>query len=66
MTLLHLLPRLFGLTSLAILGASGYLLWSWIDLQDEVRTSLGEDPQNWRLWTAAALLAWALLGRFVV
>lgn len=65
MTLLHLLPRLFGLASLAVLAAGGWLVWSWFDLRDELHPTLG-DPQNWRLWLGLALLAWSVLGRFVV
>jgi pimeloyl-ACP methyl ester carboxylesterase len=57
-----------SLASLAILGAAGYLLWSWHEGY-WVLNAYGVGHQlhePWRLWTAAALLAWSLLGRFLV
>ncbi|MFC3077880.1 alpha/beta fold hydrolase [Phenylobacterium terrae] len=65
MTFLHLLQRLFALLSLAILAAGAWLVWSWIDLRDEIHPTLGESP-DWRLWLGLGLLAWSFLGRFVV
>lgn len=65
MTIIHLLQRLFGLLSLAILAAGAWLVWSWFDLRDEIHPTLGESP-DWRLWLGGGLLAWSFLGRFVV
>ena len=57
-----------SLASLAILGATGYLLWSWHDgywvLDAQGVAHQLHEP--WRLWTAVALLAWSLLGRFLM
>jgi pimeloyl-ACP methyl ester carboxylesterase len=51
-----------------VLGAGGYLLWSWYDgaliLNDA--GDLVRVREDWRLWTAIGLLAWSLLGRFLV
>lgn len=57
-----------SLVSLSILGAAGYLLWSWHE-GHWVPDAYGAGRQLhelWRLWTAVALLAWSLLGRVVV
>ncbi|CAN5488344.1 hypothetical protein BH10PSE3_BH10PSE3_04200 [soil metagenome] len=54
--------------SLAILCAAGYLLWSWHEgywLLDAYGVG-HQRHETWRLWTALALLAWSLLGRFVM
>jgi pimeloyl-ACP methyl ester carboxylesterase len=63
------IARFFAtLLSLAILGAAGYLLWSW-GQGDWVRGSDGElrlAREDWRLWAGLGLLAWSFLGRFVV
>lgn len=56
------------LLSLAVLGAAGYLLWSWYQgrwvvdaaaLPERVR-------EDWRLWTGLGLLAWSFLGRRIL
>ena len=68
MPLIVLTRLALSLASLAILGAAGYLLWSW----HEGYWVLGAHGvghqlhEPWRLWTAVGLLAWSLLGRFVV
>jgi pimeloyl-ACP methyl ester carboxylesterase len=54
--------------SLAVLGAVGWLAWSWwqgewLRNADGVLVRVRED---WRLWAAGALLAWSFLGRFLV
>lgn len=57
-----------SLASLAILGAAGYLLWSWREgywVLDAYGVS-HQLHEPWRLWTAGALLAWSLLGRFAM
>lgn len=67
MTILHVLQRVLALISLAVLGTAGYLIWSWWDQSPWLRAlDVREDPQATRLYIGAALLAWALLGRFVV
>jgi pimeloyl-ACP methyl ester carboxylesterase len=64
MTVFYLLQRLFALFSLAILAGGGYLVWSWWDVNHDDLTL--NDGQDWRLYTGAALLAWSLLGRFIL
>lgn len=68
MPLLSLIRFFFTLASLAILGAAGYLLWSWgqgewlIDragMAHRVR-------EDWRLWAGLGLAAWSFLGRFIL
>ncbi|MBI1684124.1 alpha/beta fold hydrolase [Caulobacter hibisci] len=57
-----------SLVSLAILGAAGYLLWSWHDgywVWDAYGVG-HQEHEPWRLWTALALLAWSMLGRLIV
>ncbi len=68
MPLLFILRLLFAVLSLAILGASGYLLWDWwrgelVQGDDGLLHRVRED---WRLWLALAPLAWSFLGRFIV
>ena len=56
------------LLSLAILGAAGYLLWSWYQ-GEWVRDTAGELVRlrdGWRLWTALGLLAWSFVGRLLL
>ena len=68
MPLIVLTRLALSLASLAILGAAGYLLWSWHEGY-WVLDAHGVDHQlhePWRLWTAVGLLAWSLLGRFVM
>jgi pimeloyl-ACP methyl ester carboxylesterase len=68
MPLIVLARLALSLASLAILGAAGYLLWSWHEGY-WVLDAYGVGHQlhePWRLWTAVGLLAWSLLGRFVV
>jgi pimeloyl-ACP methyl ester carboxylesterase len=64
----YILQIVFGALSLAILGTSGYLLWSWWDgetyrLADE---TLAVARDDWRLWTGLALLAFSFLGKFLI
>ncbi len=57
-----------SLASLAILGAAGYLPWSWHEgywALDAYGVS-HHLHEPWRLWTALGLLAWSFLGRFIV
>lgn len=63
-----LLLFLFNILSLAILGAAGWLGWSWYQGEtsadlDGVVTRVRND---WLLWSALALLAFSFLGRFLV
>lgn len=68
MPLIVLTRLALSLVSLAILGAAGYLLWSWHEgywVLDAY--GVGHQVQEpWRLWTAVGLLAWSMLGRLVV
>jgi pimeloyl-ACP methyl ester carboxylesterase len=54
--------------SLAILGAAGYLLWSWHEGYWVLDAhGVGhQEHEPWRLWTALTLLAWSMLGRLIV
>lgn len=69
MPLLFVLRLIFGLLSWAILGAAGYLMWSWwhgdvmVDADGLARRVRDED---WRLWVGAALLAWSFLGKWII
>lgn len=68
MPMFAVLRFLFLLVSLAILGTTGYLLWSWYD-GDVVRDADGyltRVREDWRLWTGVGLLAWSGLGRFIL
>lgn len=68
MPLLSVLRFAFTLLSLLILALAGWLIWSWLEGVTVVEEAgrVYEVRQDWRLWTAGALLAWSLLGRFVV
>jgi pimeloyl-ACP methyl ester carboxylesterase len=68
MPLFTLARLLFTLVSLAVLGASGYLIWSWFegDVVAAYDDALIREREDWRLWTGLALLAWSFLGRFIV
>jgi hypothetical protein len=68
MPLVAVIWFLLSLGSLAIWGGAAYLLWSYFDAE-WMRTTEGalvRDREEWRLWTGLGLLAWSLLGRFVV
>ncbi|MFN3816337.1 alpha/beta fold hydrolase [Brevundimonas sp.] len=60
-----LLLFLFNVLSLVILGASGWLGWSWYqgELIADPDGTVTRVREDWRLWTALALLAWSFLGR---
>ena len=64
MPLLGIVRFFTSLLSLAILGLSGYLLWSWYDgyLIRDASGVLYRERESWRLWTGLALLAWSFLG----
>ena len=69
MPLVALLKIVFGLLSLLVLAAGGYLVWSWwhgalIPAADGAGLIFVRD--DWRLWTGLGLLAWSLLGRVVL
>jgi pimeloyl-ACP methyl ester carboxylesterase len=68
MPLIGVVWFLFSLLSLAVWGGAGYLLWSWFDGQAAMTIdgSLVREREDWRLWAGLALLAWSLLGRFIV
>ena len=65
---LILIVRFFtSALSLLILAAAGYLMWSWYD-GEWLRTTAGliQIREDWRLWSAIALLAWSALGGFII
>lgn len=68
MPLLSVLRFAFTLLSLLVLALAGWLIWSWLEGVTVVEEAGGvyEVREDWRLWTAGALLAWSLLGRFVM
>lgn len=68
MPLLSIVRFFTTLLSLAVLGAAGYLLWSWYqgDLVRDASGDLQRVRDDWRLWTGGALLAWSFLGRSLV
>ena len=68
MPLLSFARLAFGIVSLAVLAASGWLLWSWwqgeiIIAADGVAVRVRDD---WRLWAGGVLLAWSFLGRLLI
>lgn len=68
MPLLSIVRFFTTLLSLAILGAAGYLLWSWYQ-GDFFQTPAGElvrERDDWRRWSGLGLLAWSLLGRSIL
>jgi pimeloyl-ACP methyl ester carboxylesterase len=68
MPLIGVVWFLFSLLSLAVWGGAGYLFWSWFDGQSvaNIDGELVREREDWRLWTGLALLAWSLLGRFII
>ena len=64
------LPRaLMSLVSLLILALAAYLIWSWFngyELRDVDAVRRHVHGASWRLYAGGLLLAWSLLGRFVV
>jgi pimeloyl-ACP methyl ester carboxylesterase len=67
MPLIAILRVVFGVFSCLVLAAAGYLLWTWS--HGSLRMAPDGRPfrihEDWRLWTALALLAWSLLGRWL-
>jgi hypothetical protein len=70
MTFLNLLRRLFGLLSLAILATAVYLIWTGYQRSDEgdpgLDPALAGEGDETRLWIGWGLLAFSLLGRFIL
>jgi pimeloyl-ACP methyl ester carboxylesterase len=67
MPLLSLVRLLTTILSLGLLALAAYLAWSWYD-GDIIRQADGDlvrVREEWRLWTAAALLAFSFLGKLV-
>lgn len=68
MPLLAVAGFFLSILSLLVFGSAGYLLWSWF----EGSVVTGEDGllyrvrDEWRLWLGLGLVAWSLLGRFVI
>ncbi|HVI31017.1 alpha/beta hydrolase [Phenylobacterium sp.] len=68
MPLLSIIRFFTTLLSLLVLGAAGYLLWTWYQ-GEWVRDAVGVPRtvrEDWRLWAGMGLLAWSTLGRFLV
>ncbi|MGZ8364506.1 MAG: alpha/beta fold hydrolase [Caulobacteraceae bacterium] len=66
MTFLFLVQRLFALISLAVLGASGAMIWRWWDQEQALREyGLADRHGDGLLYAGLALLALSLLGRFL-
>lgn len=63
-----LLLFLLNILSLVILGASGWLGWSWYqgDLIADSDGTVTRVREDWKLWLALGLLAWSFLGRMVL
>jgi pimeloyl-ACP methyl ester carboxylesterase len=68
MPLLTLARQLAGLVSLVILAAAVYLLATWFagEWVADDNGTLMRLREPWRLWTGLVLLAWSVLGRFVI
>jgi pimeloyl-ACP methyl ester carboxylesterase len=68
MPLLSILRFIATLISLVILAFLAYLLWTWAegDLVRNTDGNLVRVREDWRLWTALALAAFSLLGKFVL
>lgn len=68
MPLLSILRFFAILISLVVLGTAIYLLWSWYqgDALIESDGDVVQIREDWRLWTGLALLAWSVLGKFIV
>jgi len=68
MPLIVLARWVLSLASLVLLGAAGYLLWSWWHGGWVIDTAgvAHQLREPWRLWTGLALLAWSLLGRWPI
>jgi hypothetical protein len=66
--LLSILRALFALLSLLLVAAAAYLLWTWYqgDLVRDADGVVHRLRDDWRLAVGGALLAWSLLGRFIV
>ena len=68
MPLIASLRLLFGLLSLCVLALGAWLAWTWYqgDLVRDAEGVLHRVREDWRLWTALALLAWSFLGRLAL
>lgn len=68
MPLLSIIRFFAMLVSLAVLGATAYLLWTWYSGERLVEAD-GDVilvREDWRLWLGLALLAWSFLGKFLL
>ena len=63
MILFALLQRLFALVSIALFGLAVWLAWRWYEAERQAEALGLDDPSETRLWWAAGLLAFGLLGR---
>ncbi|MBW8880178.1 MAG: alpha/beta hydrolase [Asticcacaulis sp.] len=68
MPLFWLIRLVTSFISLAILAATGYLLWSWYQGDWYIRPDglSVHVRETWRLWTGLAMLLWSLSGGFIV
>lgn len=68
MPLIILARIALSLSSLAVLAAGGYVLWSWYDgrwVLDAAGHAM-HVRDDWRLWLGVGLLAWSFLGRLAI
>lgn len=68
MPLLSIIRFLGMLISLVVLGTAVYLLWTWYAGERLVEPDgdVIRVREDWRLWLGLALLAWSLLGKFLL
>ena len=68
MPLVSMVRFVTTLISLALLGITAYLLWTWyqgITVQDSAGV-VHFVREDWRLWTALGLIAFSFLGKFIL
>lgn len=65
---LTFLRALLALVSIALLAFAVYLIWSWYqgDIARDADGVVYRVREDWRVWTGGVLLAWSLLGRFLM
>lgn len=68
MPLVLILRFIFGVLSLAILGAAAYFLWRWYDGVTVVDTDgvVHRIREDWPLWIAAGASVWSFLGGLIL
>ena len=65
---LTFLRALLALVSIALLAFAVYLIWTWYqgDIARDADGVVYRVREDWRVWTGGVLLAWSLLGRFLM